>query len=297
MLTDSGLCLPAAIVNAAAVEHIERLLAAVATWARQRHDIYAALVVGSHARVEVPADRWSDIDIVLMVDNPMAYAADGSWLAAFGRPLLTFTEPTAVGGFIERRVLFDTGQDVDFVLLPASTASQTTTHPEVAQVLGRGFRVLVDKLNLDQTLPPIGPPMRPAEPDAAALRHLAHDFWYHALWTAKKLQRGEVWVAKQSCDCYLKTLLVRLLAWHTQASDPQVDTWHEGRFLERWADKAILLDLRSTFASYDAIDVARALWATVNLFERLERECAEHLGLELAVAHDEIREHLRAVLA
>ncbi|OKI53573.1 hypothetical protein A6A27_32750 [Micromonospora sp. CB01531] len=279
------------------VEHIERLLAAVAAWARQRHDIHAALVVGSHARVEVSADQWSDIDIVLMVDNPMAYAADGSWLAAFGRPLLTFTEPTAVGGFVERRVLFDTGQDVDFALLPAGPAQQIVTRPEVAHVLGRGFRVLVDKLNLGETLPSSGASMPSAQPDAAAFGHLTHDFWYHALWTAKKLQRGEVWVAKQSCDCYLKALLVRLLAWHTQASHPQVDVWHEGRFLERWADKQTLLDLRSTFAGYDAIDVARALWATADMFERLERECAERLGLELTVAHDEIREHLRAVLA
>ncbi|MCW3842799.1 aminoglycoside 6-adenylyltransferase [Micromonospora yasonensis] len=279
------------------MEHIETLLAAVAVWARQRHDIHAALVVGSHARVEVPADQWSDIDIVLVVDDPMAYAADGSWLATFGRPLLTFTESTAVGGFIERRVLFDTGQDVDFALLPAGAAKQIATHPEIAQVLGRGFRVLVDKLNLHQTLPPCGAPMLLAQPDAAVFGQLTHDFWYHALWTAKKLQRGEVWVAKQGCDCYLKALLVRLLAWHRQASHPQVDTWHEGRFLERWADRRTLLDLRSAYASYDAIDVARALWATVNLFERLERECAEHLGLELTVAHDEIREHLRAVLA
>lgn len=277
------------------VDDVESLLAAVTSWGRQRPDIRAALVVGSHARADVPADQWSDIDIVLMVDDPMAYASDGSWLATFGRPLLTFTEPTAVGGFIERRVLFDTGQDVDFALLPSSAAEQLGTDPESAAVLSRGFRVLVDKVDLEATLPDVAP-VPPARPDAAAFEHLTHDFWYHALWTARKLRRGEVWTAKECCDCYLKTLLVRLLAWHAQASHPQVDTWHGGRFLERWADRQALHDLRSAYAGYDAEDVARALWATVDLFERLERECAERLGLIPTVAHEEVRKHLQAVL-
>ncbi|MGR6318205.1 aminoglycoside 6-adenylyltransferase [Micromonospora soli] len=285
----------AAIVDAAVVDNIESLLAAIAMWAQQRHDIRAALVVGSHARADVPADQWSDIDIVIVVDDPTTYATDGSWLTTFGRPLLTFTEPTAVGGFIERRVLFDTGQDVDFALLPSAAVEQIGTDPEAATVWGRGFRVLVDKVNLERRLPGGAAPVRPAPPDTAVFGHLTHDFWYHALWTAKKLRRGEVWIAKECCDCYLKTLLVRLLAWHAQASRP-VDTWHGGRFLERWADRQALHDLRSAYASYDADDVARALWATVDLFGRLERKCADRLGLELTVPHDEIRKHLHAVL-
>jgi aminoglycoside 6-adenylyltransferase len=297
VLVGRRVVMPVAIVNAAVVDNIESLLAAIEMWARRRHDIHAALVVGSQARANVPADQWSDIDIVLVVDDPMIYAADGSWLATFGRPLLTFTEPTAVGGFIERRVLFDTGHDVDFALLPLDAAEQIGADPEAAAVVGRGFRVLVDKANLERRLPGGGAPVPPAPPDAAVFGHLTQDFWYHALWTAKKLRCGEVWIAKQGCDCYLKTLLVRLLAWHTQAAHPQVDTWHGGRFLERWADRQALHDLRSAYASYDPDDVARALWATVNLFERLERGCAERLGLELIVAHDAIREHLRAVLA
>ncbi|MFF3853349.1 aminoglycoside 6-adenylyltransferase [Micromonospora sp. NPDC002575] len=287
----------AATVNAAVVDNVESLLAAIQLWAQQRHDIHAVLVVGSHARTCVPADQWSDIDVVLVVDDPTTYATDGSWLATFGRPLLTFTESTAVGGFIERRVLFDTGQDVDFALLPSGAAEQIGADPEAAAVLRRGFRVLADKVDLERKLPGVGAPVPPTPPDAAAFGHLTHDFWYHALWTAKKLRRGEIWTAKECCDCYLKTLLVKLLAWHARASHPQVDTWHGGRFLERWADRHALHGLRSAYASYDAADVARALWATVNLFERLERECAERLGLELTVAHHAIREHLRMVLA
>jgi aminoglycoside 6-adenylyltransferase len=283
-------------VNAAGVDNIETLLARIVAWARHRPDVHAALVVGSHARAEFPADRWSDVDIILMVDDPMAYAADAGWLTTFGRPLLTFTEPTAVGGFVERRVLFDSGQDVDFALLPLTEPEQIVNHPDAAVVLGRGFRVLYDQVGLQWVLRRVGTPVTPAPPNAAAFGQLTHDFWYHALWAAKKLRRGEVWIAKQTCDGYLKTLLVQLLAWRTQAFHPEIDTWHGGRFLERWADQQTLRDLHDAYASYDADDVARALWSTVELFERLERECADRLDLTLVVPYADIREHLCAVL-
>lgn len=107
-------------------------------------------------RALVPADRWSDIDIVLAVQDPTTYAADAGWLASFGRPLLTFTESTAVGGFVERRVLLATGQDVDFALVPSAVVGQIADHPDAAAVFGRGFRMLVEKIGLERELRPAG---------------------------------------------------------------------------------------------------------------------------------------------
>ena len=45
-----------------------------------------------------------------------------------------------------------------------------------------------------------------------------NDFWYHALWTAKKLRRGELLSAKGCCDGHLKELLLRMTAWHAGAT-------------------------------------------------------------------------------
>ena len=275
----------------------DAFLAAIAAWGSRRADVHFAVLVGSHARAEDPADEWSDIDLVIMVDDPAAMMADPGWLDELGRPLLSFVEPTAVGDFTERRVLFESGQDVDFVLLPVAGAVELAASPEAASVFARGFWVLVDKLGIAPALDgQTDTPAAPDLPDAAAFAQLTHDFWFHALWSAKKLRRGEVWIAKQGCDCYLKGLTVRLLAWHAQAADASVDTWHRGRFLERWADPVALRDFRAAFAAGDPDDIARALWATVDLFERLERETAKRLGLATTVPHPQIRERLRAVL-
>lgn len=273
------------------------LLEVVTAWARRRPDVHALLLIGSQARSQAPADQWSDVDLVLVVDEPAAYLDDASWLGAFGQPLLTFVEPTAVGGFTERRVLFATGQDVDFALLPMARAHELAERAELGAVLGRGFRVLVDKLGLERTLHEAGEvePRRPSL-SAPGFTQLTHDFWYHALWAARKLRRGELWTAKQSCNCHLKSLLAELIAWDARAGDRQLDTWHGGRFLERWADDRVLDDLRQVDARYDARDVARALRATVDLFERVELRCAERLGLEPTVPHRQVRRLLDGVL-
>ena len=279
------------------VDDAEALLAAVTDWGRERGDVRAVLVVGSRARADTPADQWSDTDVVLVVDDPAPYLASAEWLGAFGRPLLTFVEPTAVGPFAERRVLFETGLEVDFALLPVAAAGRMAEDPEGMAVLRRGFRVLVDTLGLEATLRKSGAqPPAAGRPDQAALDQLTHDFWYHLVWAAKKLRRGELWVATQTCNCYVKGLLVTLLGWHTTAARPLADTWHGGRFLERWADPQALAALRDAYAGYDAAEVAQALWATAELFERLERECAERLGLALSVPHRQVRRRLREVL-
>jgi aminoglycoside 6-adenylyltransferase len=279
------------------VDDAEALLVAVMAWSRERSDVRAVLVVGSRARADTPADRWSDTDLVLVVDDPGPYLASSEWLGAFGQPLLTFVEPTAVGPFAERRVLFETGLEVDFALVPVAAARQMAEDPEGRAVLRRGFRVLVDKLGLEGTLRTgATPPPASGLPDQVAFAQVTHDFWYHLVWAAKKLRRGELWIATQTCNCHLNGLVVTLLAWQVKAADPQADTWHGGRFLERWADPHALRELRLAYAGYDAADLARALWATAELFQRLERECAERLGLPLSVHHQELWRRLRELL-
>ena len=163
-------------------------------------------------------------------------------------------------------------------------------------MLGRGYRVLYDELGLEDALRELEPLAGPAPPDAAAFRQLASDFWYHALWTAKKLRRGEVYTAIECLDGYLKERLVTLLEWHARAVDPTVDTWHEGRYLERWADPGALAALERAYAHYDLRDVARALWETIDLFQGLEEETARRLGLAVELDHADLRRRVAEVV-
>jgi aminoglycoside 6-adenylyltransferase len=270
--------------------------AAATDWALERPDVRAAFVVGSRARTDKPADRWSDLDIVLVVDDPEPYARSAAWVSEFGPPLLTFLEETPVGER-ERRVLYETGEDVDFPLFPVSALERLEDSGAANALLARGYRILVDEIELDTRLRSLAERSSPPAPPAQAdFDQLAVDFWYHALWSARKLRRGEVFVGKAGVDGYLKTRLLTLLEWHARSVDPAVDTWHEGRFLERWADPGALSALERAFAHYDVRDVARALWATVDLFQALEEETARRLGLTSERGHGDLRRMLGEVV-
>ena len=75
-------------------ERVARFLAELERWAQAEADVRAALVIGSQARSDIPADEWSDVDVVLAVDDPEARIRDAGWLTAFGTPELTFLEET-----------------------------------------------------------------------------------------------------------------------------------------------------------------------------------------------------------
>ena len=268
---------------------VARFLDEVARWAAERPDVRAAVLLGSQARVDAPADAASDVDVALFVDRPAAYLDDTAWIDHFGDPLLGFREPTAVGGFEERRVLFRDGLEVDFAVVPAAVAAEIP--PEADAVFARGFRVLyADGISFPGREPSS---IETAAPTQARFDQLVNDFWYHLLWSAKKLWRGEVLVAKQACDGLLTGLLVELARWRSEESD----TWHGTRFFERWAGDDLVQALGPTFARYDAGDVARALRAKAELFAKVEDEVAARHGLVVPEDRPEVLRRLEAQLA
>lgn len=279
------------------------LLERFVTWAAAQPDVGTAFVIGSQARTTRPADAWSDLDVVVTVTRPERYLSETTWLEAIGNPWVTFIERT--GNDSERRVLFEDGLDVDFVLLsrrkilllarllrvrqrfpslvrllPGAAAHQLSQGiAPLADVVRRGTRVLLDKDGIATQLLQVtseGPSSQPPTQDA--FLNLIHDFWYHAVWTAKKLRRGELWTAKGCSDSYMKGRLLRMIEWHACATNGwDYDTWHAGRFLEQWADRRIVSDLQSVFAHYDKQDLWRGLTATMNLFRWVAAETAAQL--------------------
>ncbi len=251
-------------------------------WAEKDPGVRAVIIVGSQARADTPADEWSDLDVVIFHTDASRLIAATDWFQAFGRVVLSMVESTAVGGSLERRVLYSDGRDVDFSIFPSAAISFLTGSEEGLSVLGRGFVILVDK---DHQLDGLGSVVGPKKPESLGPsteeEFLANvsDFYYHVLWFAKKLRRGEIWFAKMGCDGYLKLLLVRMIEWNTIArASAKVDVWHGGRFLDRWAPPDVKVVLPATFAQYEAHDVARALGETGHLYSRLAQQIAGRFG-------------------
>jgi aminoglycoside 6-adenylyltransferase len=252
-------------------------------WAAAAPEVRAALIIGSRARLDHPADAWSDLDILLFTTEPGKLIQSSDWAAAFAPCWLTFIELAGDGKSWERRSLYEGGLDVDVAINPAEWLDGIIQEmpPEVADIIRRGVKVLVDKDGklaqiLSRRMPETTLFRRPSE---AEFVNQVSDFWYHTLWSIKHLRRGELWWAKSGVDMRLKGLLSNMLEWHAHACKGEnLDTWLRGRFLEEWADPRAVEELRGAFAHYDAGDISRALRATMDLYRWLEDETAGRWG-------------------
>jgi len=77
-------------------------------WAQTIENIRAAFVVGSRARIDHPADEWSDMDIIIFTSEPNYYLSNKEWLNNLGNICTSFVSKTA-GGDSECLTLFDGG--------------------------------------------------------------------------------------------------------------------------------------------------------------------------------------------
>ena len=64
------------------IEHIREFLNAFVPWASAHGDVQGIALVGSFARGEARDD--SDIDLVILTDQPQTYLEDLKWIERFG---------------------------------------------------------------------------------------------------------------------------------------------------------------------------------------------------------------------
>lgn len=245
-------------------------------WAESEPDVRLALLVGSQARTRMPADPLSDIDLVLFARDPERLLQDEGWIARLGPFWTSHLERNALETGPERRVLFEDGQDVDFSIFPVEFLPALTSDARAIAVLRRGVCALVNKDAVDLTLSGAEPD---ASPSPSEFSNLVNDYWFHLVWTAKKLRRGELLASLEATNGYLRNLLVRAARWHAVARGPRGrEVWHGARFFEKWADPRVIREFPGTVALYDARSVARALRAGRTLFTWLSDELAESLS-------------------
>lgn len=247
-------------------------------WGETEERLKAAIIVGSQARENHPADKSSDLDIVMIVRDPGYFVTDDQWLEKIGKYHISFIEGT-LGGDQERRVLFDDALDVDFVLFPEAKIGKLEESGELPDILLKGWKPLIDKTGICEKLSRLpGERSSYQMPSEEEFVNTVSDFWYHTVWTTKKLIRGELWATKSCADNYMKWKLLDLIEWYAHAyHGMDYDTWHEGRYLDEWAEEWIVQELARCYARYEKEDMKRALLATMNLFRSLAVSISDKL--------------------
>lgn len=255
----------------------DSLFEKITAFAKEDSDVQAMVVFGSRARTEKPADEFSDYDIIFFVDNVEKFVKTDGWLSSIAPYFISFTEYTAVQDY-ERRFFFDNAMDMDFIFYNAADAVKITETEIIRSWFSRGYRVIVDKIGyaeiaakaMAQTLPA-------SELMEDEFSNLVQTFWFHAIWSQKKLLRGEIWAAKNCIDGYMKTLLRQM--WEFKQV---TDNWHDGRFLDERLPEALKLRLNDAYGTYSRESLEQALLVTMDLFSDAAQETAKARGFKYA---------------
>lgn len=165
--------------------------------AKEDAGIQAIIEIGSQARQVEAADQYSDWDVLVVTKKPEAILYEESILARLGQVMVSFTEAT-LAGLTERRVLFRGSLDVD--LIPITPWQLMGMDAASAAVLAKGYRVLLDKLSVTETLARMAKPCQQEGISEEGFANLCGDFWYHTVWAAKNYvgencgRQNDVWI-------------------------------------------------------------------------------------------------------
>lgn len=121
-------------------EDVQVLLNRACEWASTRSDVRALALVGSWARDD--STHGSDVDLVLLVDEPARYLRDDSWAKELGATLSLRTE--SWGAVTERRLALPSGLEIDVGITSLSWAATEPVDAGTARVVSDGIRILFD---------------------------------------------------------------------------------------------------------------------------------------------------------
>lgn len=262
-----------------------RIEAAIVGWADARSDVHGLLVVGSRARIDRLADQFSDLDIVIFADAPDALLDSDEWLRRIGPLKLSFVSGTAEGAWRERRAVFAPTTDVDFSVVPTAVldldvATSGPVMDVIRPVIQRGSRIIHDptaklaKLQQLDAVPAAGHDRR----DEAAYSNLVVDFWYHAMWTVRKVRRGELLVARQCLDDTMKDMLNHVIRWQAQLDQPDAEHWHGYRYFESRYPVDLVNAVHATYGIVSAPQIVADTVRTMDIFGDVASRLASSLG-------------------
>lgn len=129
------------MASAERTREVAALLDRATAWATGRADVAAVALVGSWARHE--ARRSSDVDVVVLTEEPAAYTECTDWIEEL-EPGARLVRTGDWGPIVERRLRLPSGLEVEVGIGRLSWADASPVDPGTRRIVADGLRPLYD---------------------------------------------------------------------------------------------------------------------------------------------------------
>jgi aminoglycoside 6-adenylyltransferase len=268
------------------------MLQIIAEWAQARNAIRAVLLTSTRAIPNGRVDALSDYDVILVVEDIRPFADDRAWIDDFGDVMVVYWDPVQpdpdVGiDYIGNVTQYADGLKIDFTVWSVEMFQQIAAAPALLAELDAGYKVLLDKDHLTDTLrAPSATAYVPVRPTDTEFQTWINDFWSDPPYVAKCLWRDELLPAKWCLDEDMKHKYLRqLLEWRIEIDHGwSLPTGSLGKGLKKHLSPEIWAQLETCFAGAGLEENWVALTNTMALFRQVAIQVGAHLGY--AYPHD-----------
>ncbi|MBI2599753.1 nucleotidyltransferase domain-containing protein [Candidatus Daviesbacteria bacterium] len=120
---------------------VQEFLTEFIHWVKKQREILAVVLVGSYARGTAKPD--SDIDLVIITNDPKAYLDNGDWMKIFGEIREIKNEDFK---FVQaRRVFYQNGLEVEYGITTPEWVNTNPVDLGTKKVITAGAKILYDK--------------------------------------------------------------------------------------------------------------------------------------------------------
>lgn len=137
------------------LDKVNQFLGKFEQWAASQDNIEAVALAGSYAKGTAKPN--SDVDLVIITQDPKSLLENDLWLQNFGQIKEIKNEDW---GLIQsKRVFYENSPEVEFGITTTEWAKIDPVDPGTKQVILDGIKVLYDKNNILQSLLSTLPPL------------------------------------------------------------------------------------------------------------------------------------------
>jgi aminoglycoside 6-adenylyltransferase len=271
-------------------------------WGKQQDDVRAMILTGSLASPAPYVDAMSDYDVILILTDNLPRFERREWLSDFGTVLVAYRDPILPNeelqswGYV---VQYESGLRIDFTLWTVEMLQSLATMPELSAEFDAGYRVLMDKDSLTDSLkPPTHRGYIPKPPTEAEYLEKIENFLVDACGVAKYLWRDDLMAVKLVLDHYMKQEgLLQMLEWQLEIEHHwSVKPGPYGRRLKKWLRPDLWSALEATYTGADIASNWQTLERTIGLMQQVATEVGDSLGYAYPQAmHDRVMAYLQDI--
>jgi aminoglycoside 6-adenylyltransferase len=277
----------------------------IVQWCDGRDLVRAVILTSTRAAVaNARVDKFSDLDVILVMSDIRPLCEDRQWLSDFGDVLAAWRDRDALQLDPPRTcwvTQYADGLKIDFTLWPAELLRHVSECPRLPDQLDVGYRVLVDKDQLTTKLKPASHRAHiPAPPSPSEFIDVVEEFFLESTYVAKHLWRDDLMPAKFSLDHVMKHGALRtVFEWLIEIEhDWSFQPGAAGKGLKEFLPEHLYRALEKTYVGAAPDENWRALFHTIGLFRKVADHVGERLGYEYPRGLDgRVMTYLQEVLA